>query len=339
MKSATVYGAGVYGLCLAWRLVQRGYTVRVRSVEPPLGPGTSSVGGSRIYRFAYFESAGYVPLMQQAFRLWGELSAELGMPVHEARGVVYAGPADGDLLSGVRGSAAQYGLRIEAGYPVPEPLPKGYETVFEPDAGFLFSDRICLGLFERLQALGVSFEFGVPAIADSGLSFFALGPGMRALCPKWNLTVTMQTIAWLEGVSEALPVFGFDGGQGSFLYGIPAHADCDLVKVGEHLPGPVAGLGLADPLTQLPGIVSNVARFLGPEARVVQKAACRYTNTVDGDFIIDWVRSNSLGISACSGHGFKFAPAVADLAIELAESGVRPELLQDFGADRFSVPE
>ncbi|CAN1569506.1 FAD dependent oxidoreductase [Fimbriimonadaceae bacterium] len=339
MKSATVYGAGVYGLCLAWRLVQRGYNVHVRSLEPPLGPGTSSIGGSRIYRFAYFESAAYVPLMQRAFGLWGELASELGTTVHEARGVVYAGPGDGDLLRGVRGSAEQYGLRIESGHPVPEPLPDGYETVFEPDAGFLYSDRICLGLFERLQGLGVQFEYGVPAVADAGLSFFALGPGMKALCPKWSLTVTMQTIAWLEGVSDTLPVFGFDGGQGSFLYGIPAHADCTLVKVGEHLPGPVAGLALADPFAQLPGIASNVARFLGPEARVVQKAACRYTNTVDGDFIVDWVRANALGINACSGHGFKFAPAVADLAIELAESGVRPELIQDFGADRFSVPE
>lgn len=334
MKSATVYGAGVYGLCLAWRLVQRGYNVRVRSLEPPLGPGTSSIGGSRIYRFAYFESASYVPLMQRAFGLWGELASELGTTVHEARGVVYAGPGDGNLLRGVRGSAEQYGLRIESGHPVPEPLPDGYETVFEPDAGFLYSDRICLGLFERLQGLGVQFEFGVPAVADSGLSFFALGPGMKALCPKWNLTVTMQTIAWLEGVLPTLPVFGFDGGQGSFLYGIPAHADCDLVKVGEHLPGPVAGLGLADPFAQLPGIVSNVARFLGPEARVVQKAACRYTNTVDGDFIIDWVRSNSLGISACSGHGFKFAPAVAELAVEFAENGLRPELLLAFSSAR-----
>jgi sarcosine oxidase len=49
-------------------------------------------------------------------------------------------------------------------------------------------------------------------------------------------------------------------------------------------------------------------------------AVCLYTNTPDGDFLIDRSPLDSRVIlaSPCSGHGFKFAPAIAEALADLA---------------------
>jgi sarcosine oxidase len=48
--------------------------------------------------------------------------------------------------------------------------------------------------------------------------------------------------------------------------------------------------------------------------------ACLYTNTPDRDFIVGPLpdQPNVILVSACSGHGFKFAPAIGELGADLA---------------------
>jgi glycine/D-amino acid oxidase-like deaminating enzyme len=48
--------------------------------------------------------------------------------------------------------------------------------------------------------------------------------------------------------------------------------------------------------------------------RVVGDAGRR---TPDRHFIIDWVDERVLLLSACSGHGFKFASAIGEIAAQL----------------------
>jgi sarcosine oxidase len=51
----------------------------------------------------------------------------------------------------------------------------------------------------------------------------------------------------------------------------------------------------------------------------VESRVCLYTNTPDRHFIIDWAsRGRVLIVSPCSGHGFKFATAIGELAASLA---------------------
>ena len=58
--------------------------------------------------------------------------------------------------------------------------------------------------------------------------------------------------------------------------------------------------------------------------RVIEEVTCLYTTTPDHNFIIDLLPGfpNVAIASPCSGHGFKFAPAIgerlAGLAIEAA---------------------
>jgi len=53
---------------------------------------------------------------------------------------------------------------------------------------------------------------------------------------------------------------------------------------------------------------------------VSESATCLYTNTPDGHFVIDAHPGvpDVIVASACSGHGFKFAPAIGDALADLA---------------------
>ena len=64
---------------------------------------------------------------------------------------------------------------------------------------------------------------------------------------------------------------------------------------------------------------------------------CLYTNTPDGDFVLDWhpAAPRVFVCSACSGHGFKFAPAIGE-AVAAQLAGEAPELdLSPFRIARF----
>lgn len=70
----------------------------------------------------------------------------------------------------------------------------------------------------------------------------------------------------------------------------------------------------------LPGLVNS---------KEVNSATCRYTNTVQGKYLI-YRKGNAVVISACSGHGFKNAPMTAMMAVTLADSQARlPTYLEE----------
>jgi sarcosine oxidase len=64
-------------------------------------------------------------------------------------------------------------------------------------------------------------------------------------------------------------------------------------------------------------------------------ATCLYTDTVDGHFLITPHSRHPevLVVSACSGHGFKFASAIGEAAADLLMGRSRPDLAA-FGRER-----
>ena len=54
--------------------------------------------------------------------------------------------------------------------------------------------------------------------------------------------------------------------------------------------------------------------------RLLKMQTCMYTNTPDGHFLIDRAAHDPRIVlaSACSGHGFKFAPVIGEIAADLA---------------------
>ena len=62
-----------------------------------------------------------------------------------------------------------------------------------------------------------------------------------------------------------------------------------------------------------------------------------YTNTPDEDFVIDLHPDDPriVVISACSGHGFKFAPVIGDIAADLVSDGHTSRDISHFSLERF----
>src|SRR5947209_10520386 len=68
-----VIGLGAMGSATLWQLAERGVSATgIEQFEPGHDRG-SSHGESRIFRTAYLEGPGYVPLAQRAVELWKHL--------------------------------------------------------------------------------------------------------------------------------------------------------------------------------------------------------------------------------------------------------------------------
>lgn len=70
---------------------------------------------------------------------------------------------------------------------------------------------------------------------------------------------------------------------------------------------------------------------------MVKAVICLYTQTPDGDFVIDWHPEikNVLILSPCSGHGFKHSAAVGELATKLVLKESHGYDLTSFALSRF----
>jgi glycine/D-amino acid oxidase-like deaminating enzyme len=77
----------------------------------------------------------------------------------------------------------------------------------------------------------------------------------------------------------------------------------------------------------------------GANGPLANAMVCLYTNTPDEAFVIDR-HPAAPGVafaSACSGHGFKFAPLLGDILADLVTTGSTDWPIGGFRADRFSA--
>lgn len=168
------------------------------------------------------------------------------------------------------------------------------------------------------------------------------GPWAGHLCPELSRSVTVlrKPVYWFDDpahhfqIERGTPGFLYELPHGYF-YGIPA-VDSQGVKVAEHsggdtVPDPAAvdrsehveeSSRVADfASTCLPGL-----KRASPAANRQQFSVCMYTMTRDGHFIVDkHPESPAVTIVAgLSGHGFKFAGVLGEIAADLALNGHSP---------------
>ncbi|SEE66713.1 N-methyl-L-tryptophan oxidase [Ruania alba] len=182
-----------------------------------------------------------------------------------------------------------------------------------------------------------------------GRVIIAAGAWTPALLPE--LTVPMQprrTLLTWFGTPDA-DRFGPDRfgvflheADGYLAWGAPA-LEGHGVKVGLHdLPVPDVADPSGNPLEVDPAEWAEVARWVArrlPEldAQDVRAEGCMYTGTPDEAFSIG-IPAAYPGVvlaAACSGHGFKHATAVGDVAAALALDEEPPVDLAPFSPDRF----
>lgn len=373
-SDVVVIGAGAHGSAAAYALARRG--VRVTAIDrwaPPHARG-SSHGRTRIIREAYFEHPAYVPLVRRAYHLWAELERETGRALFRRTGGLTLGTEDGVLVSGALRSAREHAVEhevLDAGelrrrVPALAPPPNTV-GVLEHRAGILFPERCVEALRaaarqrgaqllteERVLRWDTSSDF-VSVTTDRGVHrarrvIIAAGAWLAQLAPSLRvpLVVERQVIHWItprkhpERVSARhLPVTIWEYAPGCMFYVIPDVGDG--LKAALHHQGatvdPDAPLAPATRAEQS-GVLALVDRYMTDAAGIVSESAtCLYTNTPDGHFVLDAHPGvpEVIIASACSGHGFKFAPAIGEALADLA-LGTEPAVsLAPFQLARFSA--
>jgi len=162
---AVVCGLGVMGSAALYHLARRGQRVLgIERYEPGHDRG-SSHGATRIIRLGYFEHPSYVPLLRRAYALWRKLEQESGRRLLHRTGIVEIGPPEGNLVKGTLASAHAHALEHEI-LTAPElmrrfaglDLPASYVGVFQPDGGWLATERSLHALVSLAQSAGAEIR-------------------------------------------------------------------------------------------------------------------------------------------------------------------------------------
>jgi len=372
---AVVVGCGGMGGAAAYHLARRG--VKVLAVERfSVGHDRgSSHGQTRIIRRAYFEHPSYVPLVNRAYELWGDLEAECGVTLVNRTGLVLFGPDDGVILSGVRRTVACHDIAIEevAGdefkdrFGRPD-VAENWSAVYEADAGFLSVDACVRAHVRCAEACGATV---LPGVAVR--SFEVVGSDVlittddgQRLCTRslvvcagaWSadmlasmrlpLEVRRKVVCWFKpndsryDVNSGCPVFGFDVAP-QFFYGFP-DLDGRGVKVGLHMGGDVArSADVVDRVVNdhdIATVRKFTRRYLpGLSDEVSDASVCLYTMTPDEHFIVDRHREYGQVAFAAgfSGHGFKFAPIIGSVLADWVTTGSTSEPVEFLSAERAAL--
>ena len=316
-------GAGVMGLATGWALKRRGVDAVVYEQFRIGHDRGSSHGRSRIFRLAYAEPE-YVRLAQEALPLWRELEGESGEKVLELNGLV-------EIVQTLEESTAQTleacGVawerldRSEAERRYPIHVPEGSFVVVQPEAGIVRADR-ALRAFAR--ALDVREDTRVtPDELEADVVVVTAGPWVNELVDDpLPVRTTRETLCYFRPDAGGRPVPSVVSFKPErHTHDMYSLADPKYgLKVGAHHAGAEADPnvpGEPEPhlIERIAGWANETYRLAGPEP--VEAQTCMYTTTADESFILE--RRGRLVIgSPCSGHGFKFAPAIGVRLAELA---------------------
>jgi len=317
-----VIGGGVMGLATGWALTRRGHEPVVYEQFEVGNPRGSSHGRSRIFRLAYAEDH-YVRLAQEALGLWRELEAESGTTILELPGLV-------EIVRSLEESTAHTLERCGVAWERLEPeeavrrypirVPEGSFAVVQPEAGIVRADRALEALRRELDVR--EHTRAHPDEVDTDAVVITAGSWVNELLDEpLPVKVTRETFCYfhLDGARPVPSVVSFKTGRHTHdMYSLydPVYG----LKVGAHHAGREADPDV--PTDPEPNLIERIAAWADETYRLddAEPAAadtCMYTSTADESFILER-RGRIVVGSPCSGHGFKFAPAIGERLAALA---------------------
>jgi monomeric sarcosine oxidase len=318
VAEVAVVGAGIMGAATAYALVRDGRDVTLYEQFEVGHTRGSSHGRSRIVRLAY-PDVEFVELAKESFAGWRELEREAGVELLELNGLL---ELVGDLAQGSSAALDAVGAEYElvpadaarARWPVG--VPDGWTALFQPEAGIVRADLAQRALVERAVARGAELRENASVASlddvDADVVVLTAGPWVTRFFPDLPVRITRETVVYFRREGAPLPsVVQVDPvTRGHALYSLhdPVHG----LKAGAHHAGAEVDPdeeGGPDPV-----LVDRVAEWVArtyPDAdpNPVAAETCIYTTTPDERFILERRGRVVIG-SPCSGHGFKFAPAV-----------------------------
>jgi len=318
-----VVGAGVTGLATARALAQRGEEVTVYEQFELGNPRGSSHGTSRIFRLSYAEEH-WIKLAQRAYELWHELERETDTRLLVLDGLIDADPDPAKRLAAFDACGVDYELlsaaevRARFGY--------AYEDVgrliFTPDAGITLADAALEALARSALAAGAEIRERtrieeLESLPHDAVVVTAGGWGPKLLASagiELPARPARETVVYFglreEGIFPSVIDWASDGSFQLYALRAPGVG----VKAGLHHSGQPTDPDLeGEPDQSIVDAVSELVRRRFPrvDPAPLRAETCIYTNSDDERFICERHGRIVVG-SACSGHGFKFAPAVGE---------------------------
>ncbi len=341
---AVVVGGGVFGLATALELVRRGRAVTVVDRLGSGHPATSSAGASRSIRVAYAEPF-YVDLARDALARWADLERATGRTILHLTGQVDLGPEP--VLDALVESSAAAGAPLErrTAAQLRELLPElsdGRDGIFQVQAGTVMAAEGLQAL--RLTAVDagvqmlmpervVAIEPGEPAVVrttertlEADHVIVAAGPWTGGLLEPLGISLPLAPavaqVTFLDAPNmvdrPGIADWPEPGGVGVYGHPVPG--------VGYKLAFDAGAEGWAPDTEEWTPDRAEEGRLLdwmrqhladAPQ-RVAYSQRHPWTLTPDSDFVID--RRGSLVLACgCSGHAFKFGPALGPLVADVVD--------------------
>ncbi len=357
--SVLIIGAGIFGLTTSIELRKRGYQVTVleRGVIP--NPLASSFDRCKVIRPDYGADEFYVEMMEAAFSGWDSWNREWPIPPYHQVGLLLL--SKGEMKTGDFEYESFHLLRNRGYSLVRLQEPqlqerfnwsrnKNYvDGYFNPRSGYADCVVVNRQLYEMSLSYRVNFQENTQVDSlwknksrvlgvvtqkgnlEADYVVIASGAWSAKLFPQYKLPIQVvgQPVFYFKPSNKSLfespsfCVWGADISHSGW-YGFPALSD-GTVKVANH------GLGIPlepDGNRELSvEQIRSCREFLAeifPElasAKLSRKHLCLYSDTLDGDFLIDYVPDLEGIILATggSGHAFKFAPILGTCVADVLE--------------------
>jgi sarcosine oxidase len=286
---------------------------------------------------------------------------------------VDVGLADSDTVRGALASVQAYGLdhavldadALMTRYPGFQ-VPAEFTAVYQPDGGFVLSERAIAGQARLALADGADLRGheavtgwepagdGVVVrtergeyrarrlVVSAGAWLSTLLPGLRDIAvPERQVLMWSRTLRPERFAVGAFPVFILEVPEGRFYgfpeYGIPGFK-IGLFHHREQRVDPDAwDRRLIEPEDEAVLRAGTSRYFPDADGPALTLKTCMFTNTPDEHFIIDRLPETPqvVVVSPCSGHGFKFVSVVGEIAADLALDGGTGHDIEMFRIDRF----
>lgn len=357
-KRVAVIGAGSMGSQAMWRLAARGAEVIGYDRYAPGHDRGAAGGESRIFRAAHLGEPGYIPLLRLADGLWERLQTETGRSLRRRSGCLVLGETASPAMRLLLSSSATQRLDHEVldrdalarRYPQHH-LPDGHTAVLDRMGAVIRPEASVQAAATRAEQLGARLHRytpvrevvpaaggGVRIVTDLGTdhvdaAVVTVGPWINTLLPDLPRTVDVRRVI----CSWHLPTRHdwFAGGAPSFVratphdcFGLPS-PDGISVKLGlsfaRHLP-------VAEPerldrtvrpeeLGTFRELISELMPDLNPDP--IRLSAYMEGYTESGNPLVGHLpgEDDIIVMAGFSGSGFKIAPAMGEIAADLALDG------------------
>jgi sarcosine oxidase len=357
-----VIGLGVLGLSTAGALARRGNVVVGIDRWGSGHRVTSSTGVSRSIRVAYDDER-YVQLAREAFEGWRRLEASRNVTLLVETGQIDMGPdAKLDALTAAMSASDVAFDELDADG-VRDRFPElavgvGERGLFHSEAGTVLADAAmhaltadaakegaALSMPERCIAIEIA-PGETEVVTDSRTVratqvVIAAGPWsgdlLRTVGIELPLTPALAQVTFLRAPQlvdrPGLADWLIDDGVGVYGHPVPGvgyKVAFDAGSVEPWLPDIEDWPPDLAEQDRLVGWAGRRIPTIAPHVALTQRHP--WTMTPDGDFAIDR-RDSIVVVAGCSGHAFKFGPALGSLIADVVE-GVARDDLDLFSLDR-----